>query len=148
MIIGSLKNTARIEASHPEVKAFFDYVKKHDMTQEALEKKILSGDDVFFIPMKLKGKKAHEALLEAHKNYLDIQLLLEGSERIGWKAMEDAEVVETPYDEEKDIVFYADKSDSYIQLKPGQFAVIFPEDLHAPGVSDGDLHKVVAKIKL
>ncbi len=148
MIIGSLKNTARIEASHPGIKAFFDYVKKHDMSQEALETKVLSADEVFFTPMKLKGKKPQEALLEAHKNYLDIQLLLEGSERIGWKALEDAEVVEAPYNKDNDIVFYADKSDSYIQLKPGQFAVIFPEDLHAPGVSEGALHKVVAKVKL
>jgi len=148
MITGSTKNTARIEAINPRFKAFFDYFKTLDLSQLEEGKIEIDGDNLFVISAVMEGKTKEEAALEAHHNYIDIQLLLEGEESIGWKPLEDAEEVSQAYDAEKDLVFYKGAADDYVSLKPGQFAIFFPEDLHAPGVSSGTIRKLIVKVKL
>ncbi len=148
MILGSLKNTERIEEMHPGFKAFFDYVKAHNLQSADLGTIELDGNNLFAINAEIDGKKPEDAALEAHRKYIDIQLLLIGSEAIGWKPLEDGETVSQAYDEEKDLVFYADEADEIINLQPGQFMIFFPEDLHAPGIGDGTIRKVIAKVSV
>ena len=50
------------------------------------------------------------------------------------------------YDAEKDIEFFEDVPDSYVTVLPGEFAVFFPEDAHAPLIGTGEVHKVVIKV--
>ena len=148
MILGSLKNTARIEEMHPLFKTFFDYVKSHNLLEKELGKIVLEGDDLFVLNAEMQGKMPADAALEAHCNYIDIQLLLEGSEAIGWLPLEDGEEVSKPYDDEKDLIFYSGEADEIINMQPGQFMVFFPEDLHAPGIGDGYIRKAIAKVKI
>ena len=48
--------------------------------------------------------------------------------------------------EKQDIAFYIDKPTAYTKIYPGQFAIYFPEDGHAPGIGQGNIRKVVIKI--
>lgn len=50
------------------------------------------------------------------------------------------------YDEDKDFAFYQQLADQYIHIKPGQFAICFPEDGHAPLIGIGKQRKLIAKI--
>lgn len=147
MIVGSLKNTARIEQMHPRFKAFFDYAKSVNPNEIELGKIELDGDNLFVNNVVLEPKTKEDAALEGHHEYIDIQLVLDGDEEMGWKALEDAEKISQPYDTAKDLVFYDEQPDDYVSLKPGQFAIFFPEDLHAPGISSGKIHKFIAKVK-
>ncbi|MBP8115537.1 MAG: YhcH/YjgK/YiaL family protein, partial [Chitinophagaceae bacterium] len=36
----------------------------------------------------------------------------------------------------------------YFQLTNGQFVIFFPEDVHAPMIGEGDIKKLVIKVKL
>ena len=148
MIKGSLKNTARIGAIDPKFEKFFTYLRTLDLTKFEEGVVELDGKDLFVISAAMDGKTPEEAALEAHRKYIDIQLLLEGDERIGWKALEDAETESGPYDAEKDLIFYDDKAEDYVGLKPGQFAIFFPEDLHAPAVSTGKIRKMIVKVSV
>lgn len=148
MILGSLKSTARIEAIHPHFKTFFDYVKKNDLLNADLGKIELEGDDLFIINAALEGKMVDDVALEAHRKYIDIQLILSGNEAMGWKSLEDGEEISSPYNEENDLMFYADDADEIINFQPGQFAIFFPEDLHAPGIGDGPSRKLIAKVRV
>lgn len=148
MITGSLKNTARIEAIDPKFKTFFNYLRTLDLSKIEEGMVELEGDDLFVISTSMEGKPKENAVLEAHHHYADIQLLLEGEERIGWKPLEDAEEVSQAYDEDKDLIFYNGQPDDYVSLKPGQFAIFFPEDLHAPGVSSGKIRKLIVKVRV
>jgi len=147
MILGSLKNTDRIERMHPGFKTFFDYVKRHDLSSEDLGTITLNGDKLFLINAELEAKKPEDAQLEAHQKYIDIQLLLSGSEAIAWSPLDDDASISQPYDEERDLVFYEDEADELINLQPGQFLIFFPEDRHAPGIGEGTIRKVIAKVK-
>ena len=65
-----------------------------------------------------------------------------------------AECVPEAHDEARDIIFYrALIPESSILLKAGSYAVLYPEDVHRPGVSvldeyPADVTKVVVKIDL
>ena len=51
-----------------------------------------------------------------------------------------------PYDESKDIIFYHDQPTSYVDLLPGDFVILFPEDSHAPFIGDGSpISKLIVK---
>jgi len=52
------------------------------------------------------------------------------------------------YNAEKDVVFYNDAPDMYFQLTNNQFAIFFPEDVHAPMIGEGEIKKLVIKVKI
>jgi beta-galactosidase beta subunit len=56
--------------------------------------------------------------------------------------------VEKQYDEEKDILLYSDDPAVWFTVHPGTFVIFFPWDAHAPLVSNGIVHKIVAKVLL
>ena len=85
-----------------------------------------------------------EAVLESHRKMIDIQIPLTGDETMGYSPLK--ELKPTPYDETKDISFYKECSGSFVTVKKGMFAIFFPQDAHAPGVTPTALKKAVFKI--
>ena len=92
-------------------------------------------------------KSAEGALLEAHKNFLDIQYIPEETETMGWAPIEKLEVAK-PYHDAKDVWHFAGDCD-LIDIRPGYCYVVYPEDAHAPGVHRQDAkeyNKIVVKL--
>ena len=71
-----------------------------------------------------------------------------GVEIIGWKPGSELQEESAPYNEEKDIAFYIDQPTAYTRIYPGQFAIYFPEDGHAPGIGQGNIRKVIVKVQV
>ena len=67
---------------------------------------------------------------EAHRKYLDIQLVVDGKESCGWAKTEDLNLV-GEFDVEKDCGFYEGNM-MYFDITPGVCYVLYPEDAHAP----------------
>jgi YhcH/YjgK/YiaL family protein len=88
------------------------------------------------------------ARFEAHKKFIDVHFLLEGSEAAHISDPKD--LTETvPYIEERDIAFYEGDKALTMTLVPGDFYVTFPWDAHAPDLDTGKdtyLKKAVIKI--
>ena len=148
MILESLNNTEKVERLHPLFKKAFDYIKATDFSKMEDGKYELAGTRLFVSGVTLVGKDKKEAAIETHKKYIDIQLPLLGVEKIGWKPGCELQEVSIPYDEEKDIAFYVDRPTAYTKIYPGQFAVYFPEDGHAPGIGEGSIRKVIVKVQV
>ena len=85
---------------------------------------------------------------ECHNKNIDIQLCISGTEQIGWKSRNACSSQRGEYNEEKDVLFYDDVPDMYFQLTAGQFAIFFPEDVHAPMIGEGPIKKLIIKVKL
>lgn len=84
---------------------------------------------------------------EAHHNYIDLQLALEGTETIAWAPVEQINDF-SGYDAQKDIMVSSDpQKGSPLVLKPGMFGLFFPSDAHQPGIGTGQGRKAVVKIK-
>lgn len=138
----------RYVSLHPRFAAAFAFLAKMDLASAPIESQVIDGKNIYANFSLDKGKMKNDARLEAHKKYIDIQYLIEGTEDIGWKELDHCMEVQNPYKEEKDIMYYADAAETWLRLLPGQFAIFFPEDAHAPMVSDGVVRKVVVKVLL
>ncbi len=90
---------------------------------------------------------------EAHKKYIDIQMLLEGEEELDYISTSGLEISEQ-YDEKRDVMFFKnpEKASDTLHLEPFKFAVIYPHEAHRPQMSTGKniqkVKKVVVKILL
>lgn len=128
------------------------FLSELDINNIKLGKRVLS-DSIYVNIEEYNTKNIEVANFESHDKYIDIQLLLEGSENI-YYASRDNLSVKVPYDETRDIAFYSDSIQCYpyIKLDGTNFMMIYPHEAHAPQVSSGNLSqkvlKVVAKIKL
>lgn len=146
MVLDSLNNSERIECLHPLFKKAFDYVKSADFSKMEDGKYELDGNRLFVSVASIFGKDKKDAAIETHKKYIDIQLPLLGVEKIGWKAGAELQEESVSYNEEKDIAFYVDRPTTFTKIYPGQFAIYFPEDGHAPGIGEGAIRKVIVKV--
>ena len=78
---------------------------------------------------------------------IDIQIPLSGTEIMGYTAAKDCIPADAPYNAEKDITFFEGLAETYITVKPGMFAIFFPQDGHAPGITPEGVKKVIVKVK-
>lgn len=148
MIVSNLQNSARIEALHPLFKPLFDYVETHDLLHMDLGRIDIDGDNLFILNINPECVAQDKQLLEVHRVYIDVHILLEGAERIGWKALENVSQEVKPYEEEGDCALYSDSATTWIDLQPGQFMIVYPEDPHAPVVGQGKIRKLIAKVRM
>lgn len=148
MIVSNLKNSQRIEGLHPLFKVLFDYVKTHDLLHADLGRIEIDGDRLFINNVNPECVVATEQVLELHREYIDVHILLEGAERIGWKAIEDLQDEKKEYAQEGDCALYSDIPTTYVDLLPGQFAIVYPEDPHAPVIGEGKIRKLIAKVRV
>lgn len=73
-------------------------------------------------------KSVTEGNYEAHQKYLDIQILLEGTETVVWNDIRNLKE-SIPYDGEKDKVIYAGEG-NIMTILPGTCYICWPEDGH------------------
>jgi biofilm protein TabA len=149
MIVDTLTNSGTYAGLHKNFKAAFDYLKAQDL--EALEIGTYAvADGIKAIVSEKDGVKAETALqkFECHNKNIDIQLCIRGNETIGWKPRTDCSSQKGDYNEEKDVTFFNDAPDMYFNLKDGQFAIFYPEDVHAPMIGEGMIKKLVVKVRI
>lgn len=148
MIVSNLQNSQRVESLHPLFKTLFEYVKTHDLLHVELGRIEVDGDNLFINNVNPECVGREKQVLELHHDYIDVHILLEGAESIGWKALEDLENEMKPYEKEGDCALYADAPTAWVDILPGQFVIVYPEDPHAPIVGKGKIRKLIAKVKV
>ena len=148
MIFSNLSQSDRYAALHPLFPRAFEYMRNTDLLALAPGRYPIVGEQLFVIVENVAGRTREDAKLECHRNYIDIQLVLEGNDEMGWKALADCVDPASDYSAEKDIRFFRDAPASWITTLPGAFCIFFPEDAHAPLVSTGHIRKAIFKIAL
>lgn len=148
MILSNLQNSQRVEGLHPLFKILFDYVKTHDLLHAELGRIVIDGDNLFINNVNPECVTADKQVLELHREYIDVHILLEGAERVGWKAIEDLTTETKPYEKEGDCALFSDAPTAFVDMLPGQFVIVYPEDPHAPIIGQGKIRKLIGKVKL
>lgn len=146
MILASLAHAERYLALHPLFSEAFGFLRRSDLHALAPGIHPVRGDSVFAIVEVAEGRTREAARLECHRRYIDIQLVLEGVDEMGWRPLAQCSQPLGDYDEGRDIRFFADAPAAWVATHAGAFCVFFPEDAHAPLVSSGPLRKVVMKV--
>lgn len=124
------------------------YIKSLDFNNIQLGKVELDGKNLFASVTESTLKNTVDAKLEVHNEYIDIQIPVSKAETFGWSPRADMKDESAPFDAEKDIQFFKDKSSMQFTLQPGNFAVFFPQDAHAPCIGEGKIIKIVIKVKI
>jgi len=90
-----------------------------------------------------------ESFFEAHKKFLDIHVMLEGSERVEIASPADLEQYDSVA--ENDFYAYRGMGGQSLILSPGSFLVVFPDDAHKLKMHCGapaTVTKAVFKVRL
>ena len=89
---------------------------------------------------------------EVHRQNVDVQFLVSGTELIGVATDNGDNVIHQELLAQRAILFYQDVADeSWLTMRPGNFAVFFPQDVHRPACINQRpcaIRKVVVKIPL
>jgi YhcH/YjgK/YiaL family protein len=131
-------------------KAFL-FLRDHDLSALELKKYEIDGANLYAPLSEYMSKDEENARYEAHRKYIDIQYVVSGKELIGIAPVSQQKEILEPYNEEKDIMFVTvNKVTNYVAL-PDRFFIFFPDDLHRPGLKDGEnspVRKAVVKVKI
>ncbi len=148
MILDSLSNANKYISLHPCFAKAFEFIKSQNLETIEVGKYPIDGPELYASVSEKDGYTREEAKFEAHNYWLDIQVCPKGKEQIGWSARERVSSPIGEYNAEKDVTFFSDKPDTYFTLQAGQFAIFYPEDVHAPQIGEGAIKKLVVKVKL
>jgi biofilm protein TabA len=146
MILDRLEQLQRYMPLGKRFEKAVEFLAREDLNQLAAGKHEIDGDSVYAMVSRNPGRTREGARLEAHQQYVDIQVVLAGLDNIGWKSVSQCSQPDGVYIEQRDVHFFLDEPDVWVAVKPGSFAIFFPGDAHLPSVSTGVIHKIVVKV--
>ena len=148
MIIGKLKDLNRYFGLSKNIDDAISYVLNTDLLSLELGRYELS-EGVIVNRQQYYGKT--DPFAESHRDFIDLQIVLKGKEKMGYADLSNLTVrVMDDYNPDIDLAKYYVDDECYYEMSEDSFALIFPEDIHRPGmkVDDNIIEKVVVKIKV
>ena len=148
MILDSINHVSKYTGLSESLDKALYFISTTNLRNLDIGKHHINSNDFFYIVDEYKTKPSDEGKLEAHKKYIDIHVVISGSEYIGHAPFSNQKVLKG-YDEDNDYALY-DGSAPFFKLMPGSFAVFYPSDLHMPGVDENivDVKKLVVKVSI
>ena len=143
MIITNVNNEIQNKSLAKDIRFCIEFAKKN-------ENKILSlvngSYDVGYNNIKMNlgkyfTKSENEKFWESHKKYLDVQIMINGTEKVAINDIRDMDLTILEGDKAFDIV-----------MKTGDVLVFFPNDVHKPELNvsenddSGNIRKIVTKV--
>jgi YhcH/YjgK/YiaL family protein len=153
MILDRLEQADMYRPLGAAIALALDYLRETDFSRVSDGRHELDGDRVYAMISRYRPKPLAEAFWESHRRYLDVQYVTQGVERVGYAPLRDGLTVRQAYDSQKDLVVY-DAVGEFFTLRPGDFAIFAPHDVHAPGLAldppedAGEVRKVVVKCRV
>lgn len=147
MIYDKLTNIQRYLGLHPNLDIALEYIHNHlDHMPDHID---LKGTEVYGNIFTYDTVPDDESFFEAHAQFADIQIMLEGSERV---AVSNISVLETD-EAHPDRDFWAmnGPEETSVHLAPGSFLIVLPGDAHKLKMQLGNpaaVTKSVFKVKM
>lgn len=146
MVVDKLENLEKYVSLNPLFAQAVEFLKSTDLDAHEIGKITLKEGELMVNFSQTRPKTKEEAKLETHNQFIDIQIPLSGVEVMGYTPRTDLQ--EEEYNAEKDITFYKGLAKDYLTITPGMFAIFFPQDGHAPGVTSDGVKKVIVKVRV
>lgn len=148
MILDKIENLKQYASLHPAIPQLIEFLETTNLNELPIGRLNLEKEDLYLNIDQSPAKKQEEALLEAHREYIDIQIPLSTSEKVGYTPLQNCKKIHTPYQAEKDYLFFEDNFQHLFTVHPGEFTLFLPNDAHAPAISTSGIKKVVAKLRI
>ena len=148
MICAKNNDALTYRGIHPNLDLALEHITPEFLASVGSERVELKGG-VYATRFTYETVPAEESFFEAHKKYLDIHIMAEGSEKVEIAPPE--ALAEFDRIEANDFYAYRGEGDYKLILSPGDFLVVFPGDAHRIKMQvDGPktVSKVVFKVKI
>jgi YhcH/YjgK/YiaL family protein len=145
MILDRLERAERYGSMHPRFPRAFQFLAEADWQSIDDGRHEIEGNEIFVLVSTSEGRGRQKSPLEVHRRYIDIQMVLEGTDEIGWRSL-DSLVVSGEFDQQGDIGMLAEPPHCWLVVPRHCFTVFFPHDAHAPLAGSGRVRKAVVKV--
>ncbi|HFI0500848.1 TPA: YhcH/YjgK/YiaL family protein [Streptococcus suis] len=126
MIIDRIERLINYESLLPNLNNAFQAIEKIENREEGIRYPF-DGGFLFF--QSGHTKNLVDAQFEAHRKYIDVQLVLEGAEYVSLQDKSQVEVL-LPYDRNRDVEKYVGEAQHTLFVNKGMGYVCFPWDIH------------------
>ena len=148
MIKDSIKRAETYYGIAENLKKGFEWIKNHDLKSMPEGRYEIDEDNYANLQSYLTKD---DAPYEAHRDYIDIQYMVDGEELSGRVDYNDCSTKEE-YNKEKDIEFLdSNVEEEFYKIKEGEFFVFFPHDAHKPAIKvkeNKKVKKVIVKVRV
>ncbi|MGA7741218.1 MAG: YhcH/YjgK/YiaL family protein [Polyangia bacterium] len=143
MIFDVLANADRYASVHPLFAECFAFLRNTDLAALPVGRQPLGSSGCTVIVGASAPKTKQSVRLEGHRAFIDIQVMVAGEELIGYVprvlCTEKSNDLANDFQE-------LQGTPEYLTLRPGCFAIYFPEDGHHPGIATGAYTGLIRKI--
>lgn len=151
MIFDKLKNAKQYYSLGEKMQKGFEFLQNNDLKNLADGRYEILGDEIYANVQSLVSKNPDLKKWEVHRDYIDIQYVISGKEKMGYGLLNDFSDVVEEYSKEKDVEFLNGETFNFVDVQQGEFVVFYPNDVHAPMLSvadDIEIKKVIVKVKI
>jgi len=145
MILDKITNFSRYAMFFPEIAGLIENSK---MLPSSIGRHPINENSYLLIS-EYEGTSPDQVQFECHRRYIDVQLLIQGCEKLVYADVTKLETKQ-PYESLTDCELLEGEGET-ITLKAGHFVVFFPGEAHKPGLKDGNKvthnRKIIFKIK-
>lgn len=150
MILDELKSAANNPLYPDAIRRTLAAISKMDLASLPAGELDIEGREIYLNHIIASSKPLYEQAPELHRYYIDIHILLEGSEVIGASPSAQGQHPTMEFDTDRDYgLFEGITTETLLTLAPGDIALLFPGELHRPMGTLGDvapLRKIVVKV--
>ena len=146
MIYGEIKELGFYKGISKALDKAIDCILSGEYKNGKTGKNEIDGDIVFFNQLEAPMTKGmEEGFLEGHKKYIDIHIVVDGEERIGYVPNSKVKI-KKEYDEVADFEVYEGEVESFYYLNSERFLICFPEEPHMALIKAGDKPQTIKKV--
>ncbi|MDY3999131.1 MAG: YhcH/YjgK/YiaL family protein [Blautia sp.] len=149
MIFGNIDNLEEFPFLEEQIKECFEYAKSNDLASYEKGSHEIDGERLFVNIVEYTTTAAEERFWEAHKNYLDVHVMIHGTEQIDLNFIQNMNVKE--FVEKDDFLPMEGDKNSSVILRDGDFLICYPSDGHRTAVAvDGPekIKKAIFKVRI
>ena len=147
MIFGNIRHTDEFSFLDEAVKECFAYAAAHNLAQYEPGAHEIDGKRLFVNIVRYTTTTAENRFWEAHRDYLDLHLMLQGTEQIDLNFI--ANMKQKEYEPANDFLPLEGGRNSSVILREGDFLICYPNDAHRTAVQAGEpetIKKAIFKI--
>ncbi len=149
MIYAKNNDALSYRGIHPNLDLALEHITPAFLDGVGYERVSLKGDEVYATRFTYETVPEEESFFEAHRKYLDIHIMVDGSE--GVEVAPPGALTEFDRTEANDFYAYRGPAHYRLTLSPGDFLVVFPNDAHRIKMqlnAPETVSKVVFKVRI
>lgn len=149
MIVGNIHNLEECTFLEQQIRECFDYAKKNNLADWEKGRHDIDGDRIYVNIVEYTTTTPEERFWEAHKYYLDVHVMLRGTEQIDLNFIQNMELKD--FVEADDFLPMEGGKKASVILQDGDFLICYPSDGHRTAVAvngSETIKKAIFKVRI